>query len=132
MPSLTIRLPDADLEFLRAEAGRQNRDVSYVLRELIHAAQVSQVGPEPQQVFRAEMIAHHLGLRTQQLIKSAVDVGLDILDSRPLPAGNPMTPSEEVLINNLLNSKKPVSTPEELRLNMTSVPKDPKPEDPKS
>jgi hypothetical protein len=125
MPSLTVRLPDADLQFLKAEAVRQNRDVSYVVRELIQVAQAPPVGPESQQVVRAGMVAHHLGLRTQQVVKMAVDVGLDILDSRPLPAGNPMTPSEEILISNLLKAQK--SSADSLRLNMDA----PKPEDTK-
>src|SRR5690349_18316509 len=38
MAHLSIRLPDADLAFLKAEAARQGRDVSFILRDLIHRA----------------------------------------------------------------------------------------------
>jgi hypothetical protein len=38
MAHLSIRIPDADLAFLKAEAARQGRDVSFILRDLIHRA----------------------------------------------------------------------------------------------
>jgi hypothetical protein len=38
MAHLSIRIPDADLAWLKAEAARQDKDVSTVLRELIHRA----------------------------------------------------------------------------------------------
>ncbi|MGC2828483.1 MAG: hypothetical protein WB994_02495 [Candidatus Acidiferrum sp.] len=38
MAHLSIRIPDADLAWLKAEAARQGRDVSFILRELIHRA----------------------------------------------------------------------------------------------
>jgi hypothetical protein len=38
MPHLSIRLPDADLALLKAEASRQGKDVSEILRDLIRLA----------------------------------------------------------------------------------------------
>lgn len=121
MPSLSVRLSDDDLAFLKREAARQDRDVSYILREMIRSSQTPIIGPETQQVFRARMIADRLGLRTRQVVKMALDAGMDILDSRPRSSPDLLAESRESAIDGLrLNLKveredleKPKTDPKE-------------------
>lgn len=80
MAHLSIRIPDAELALLKAEAARQNREVSHIVREAIRAISAPAT-VEPTQVARAGAIAARHGLRTTQILKLCLDFALDVFES---------------------------------------------------